>query len=140
MFEKILVAIDLAEKELASRSLSAAERLASKFESAVRIVNIQSLLPIAMLDYVSENFDEEIQLGLQKEIAAFAARCQLPAGRVSTAILFGPVHDKILEEAQQWGAELIILGSHRPGAERFLIGSNASAVVRHAQCSVLVVR
>jgi nucleotide-binding universal stress UspA family protein len=93
-----------------------------------------------MLDYVAENFDAEVKLGLEKEVAAYAAKCELPEGRISTAVLFGPVYQKILEEAEKWGADVIIVGSHRPGAERFLIGSNASAVVRHATCSVLVVR
>jgi Universal stress protein family len=47
----------------------------------------------------------------------------------------------ILDEATQWGADLIVLGSHgRRGAERFLMGSISEAVAMHAHCSVEVVR
>ena len=37
-------------------------------------------------------------------------------------------------------AELVIIASHRPDITTYLLGSNAAAVVRHADCSVLVVR
>lgn len=47
----------------------------------------------------------------------------------------------ILDEAEEWGADLIVLGSHGYGAlKRFLLGSVSQAVVSHAKCSVEVVR
>jgi nucleotide-binding universal stress UspA family protein len=140
VFNRILVPIDLTEQALTMRAVSVAEALAVKFDGDMRLVNIQSLVPISMIDYVPDNFDENIRVGLQNEIAAVAAKSKLPPHRISTAILFGPVYQNILAEARDWSADAIIIGSHRPGKERFLIGSNASAVVRHATCSVLVVR
>jgi nucleotide-binding universal stress UspA family protein len=47
----------------------------------------------------------------------------------------------ILDEAERWGADLIVVGSHGYRAwERFLLGSVSQAVVSHAKCSVEVVR
>ena len=47
----------------------------------------------------------------------------------------------ILDEAEGWGADLIVLGSHGyRGLQRFLLGSVSSAVVAHADCSVEIVR
>jgi nucleotide-binding universal stress UspA family protein len=43
-------------------------------------------------------------------------------------------------DATEWGADLIVVGSHRPVMSDYLLGSNAKTIVRHAQCSVLVVR
>ncbi|WP_179655998.1 universal stress protein, partial [Salmonella enterica] len=37
-------------------------------------------------------------------------------------------------------ADMVIIASHRPDITTYLLGSNAAAVVRHAECSVLVVR
>jgi nucleotide-binding universal stress UspA family protein len=37
-------------------------------------------------------------------------------------------------------ADLIVVGSHRPAMKDYLLGTNAARVVRHAHCSVLVVR
>jgi nucleotide-binding universal stress UspA family protein len=47
----------------------------------------------------------------------------------------------IIDGARDWGADLIVLGSHgRRGLDRLLLGSVAESVVRHAPCSVEVVR
>jgi nucleotide-binding universal stress UspA family protein len=47
----------------------------------------------------------------------------------------------ILDTAKEWGAKLIVVGSHgRRGLDRFLLGSVSEAVAIHASCSVLVVR
>jgi nucleotide-binding universal stress UspA family protein len=47
----------------------------------------------------------------------------------------------ILDEAESWGADLIVVGSHGYRAwERFLLGSVSQSVVSHAKCSVEVVR
>jgi nucleotide-binding universal stress UspA family protein len=53
----------------------------------------------------------------------------------------GPARSVILDEAESWGADLIVVGSHgyRPW-ERFLLGSVSQSVVSHAKCSVEVVR
>ncbi len=48
---------------------------------------------------------------------------------------------KILDVANEWHADMIILGSHgRSGLGRFLLGSVSDGVVRHAHCSVEVIR
>ncbi len=53
----------------------------------------------------------------------------------------GPPRIAILDEAEEWGADLIVVGSHGYRAwERFLLGSVSQSVVSHAKCSVEVVR
>jgi nucleotide-binding universal stress UspA family protein len=52
----------------------------------------------------------------------------------------GGIYPEILGEADACGADLIVIGSHRPAMSTYLLGSNAKTVVRHAKCSVLVVR
>jgi nucleotide-binding universal stress UspA family protein len=47
----------------------------------------------------------------------------------------------ILDEANSWGAEMIVVGSHgRRGLQRFMLGSVSEAVAMHATCSVEIVR
>jgi nucleotide-binding universal stress UspA family protein len=56
-------------------------------------------------------------------------------------ILPGPPRNVILEVAEDWRADLIVVGSHGYRAwERLLLGSVSQAVVSHAKCSVEVVR
>ncbi|MFN6963382.1 MAG: universal stress protein [Pyrinomonadaceae bacterium] len=60
---------------------------------------------------------------------------------VSGEILFGSPDNRIVEAAEQLGADLIIVGSHGYNRwERLLLGSVSDSVVHHAPCSVLVVR
>ena len=60
---------------------------------------------------------------------------------IDASLLPGPARTVILEEAERWGADLIVLGSHGYRAwERFLLGSVSQAVISHAKCSVEVVR
>jgi nucleotide-binding universal stress UspA family protein len=140
MLTKILVPIDLAEPQMTKLAVGYAETLAKAFDAEIRLVSVQSLTPIKLLDYLPQDFNENIRRGLESELAVVAGAIERPAARISTALLFGPVYQTILAEAERWGSDLIVLCSHRPDMDRFLIGSNASAIVRHATCPVLVVR
>ena len=53
----------------------------------------------------------------------------------------GDPRSAIVDEAEEWGADLIVVGSHGyTGLKRWLLGSVAQSVVGHAPCSVEVVR
>ena len=64
------------------------------------------------------------------------------AGFQSTGLVrIGDARDQIIAYAAEWPADLIVLGSHgRRGFDWFLLGSVSEGVVRHAPCSVEVVR
>jgi nucleotide-binding universal stress UspA family protein len=60
---------------------------------------------------------------------------------ITTSIIGGSAREAILDEAERWGADLIVLGSHGYSAwQRFLLGSVSHAVATHARCSVEIVR
>jgi nucleotide-binding universal stress UspA family protein len=77
-----------------------------------------------------------------EELLARAAEKLSSAGfKVVSSVEEGDARDVILNQAAEWHADLIILGSHgRKGLERFLIGSVSEVVARHARCSVEIVR
>ena len=52
----------------------------------------------------------------------------------------GTIYKTIIETAEVIGVDLIIMGSHRPELEDYLLRPNAARVVRHSTKSVLVVR
>ncbi|HEX7330746.1 MAG TPA: universal stress protein [Pyrinomonadaceae bacterium] len=61
--------------------------------------------------------------------------------KATGAVLSGNTKEAILQEAQKWGADLIVVGSHgRRGFRRLLLGSVSEAVAMNAHCSVVVVR
>ncbi|MFQ6548067.1 universal stress protein [Aestuariibius sp. 2305UL40-4] len=53
---------------------------------------------------------------------------------------YGTVYEEILDVAEEIGAGQIVMAAHRPSLADYLIGPNTARVVRHATCSVLVVR
>ena len=60
---------------------------------------------------------------------------------VSGEVLFGSPDSRIVETAEEWKADLIVVGSHGYSRwERLLLGSVSDSVVHNAPCSVLVVR
>ena len=61
--------------------------------------------------------------------------------KISSEIVQGPPGQIIVEEAERWGADLILIGSRGLGAwNRLLLGSVSTAVLHHAKCSVEIVR
>jgi nucleotide-binding universal stress UspA family protein len=75
--------------------------------------------------------------------AARAERCLAgkPGLTVTSAVLEGNPPEAILDEAERWGADLVVVGSHGYGpVKRRLLGSVSQAVALHAACSVEIVR
>ncbi|MGE0195362.1 MAG: universal stress protein, partial [Methylocystis sp.] len=83
MYRKILLPIDITEPAMTDRAIAVAQELAKAFNSEMRLVNVQSLLPVAFLDYVPENFDLQMRHALEKEIAEIAGKIDRPPERVS---------------------------------------------------------
>lgn len=139
MFKKVLVPVDLAEPDVAAPALAQAREIARISGGELRLINIQSLMPATFMDYVPAGFDEEQRSRAEAALADLADKIT-DAPKVSTVVRVGGVYPEILAEAEAWGADVIVIGSHRPAMSTYLLGSNATTVVRHARCSVLVVR
>ncbi len=60
--------------------------------------------------------------------------------KVRHVIATGRAYDEVLSLANKSGASLIVIGAHKADLADYLLGPNASRVVRHAKCSVYVVR
>lgn len=94
------------------------------------------------------NYFEEMDVALRKQaqnIVDQAINTLKPKLNKTIAldaqIVPGPPRSVILDEAESWGADLIVVGSHGYRVwERFLLGSVSQSVVSHAKCSVEVVR
>jgi nucleotide-binding universal stress UspA family protein len=82
----------------------------------------------------------------QADAAVKGAAERIESGNTSgleiiTKIIGGSAREVILDEAEKWGADLIVLGSHGySGWQRLLLGSVSHAVATHAHCCVEIVR
>jgi nucleotide-binding universal stress UspA family protein len=143
---KILLAIDGSKfSDAAVKTLAAQFRAQGTEALVLRVAEppVFSTPPQMARGYapeLSERMKEE--LAQANETVARAAETLRGAGfKVESRVIEGEVRSGILGAAEQWGASLIVLGSHGArGLQKFLLGSVAESVARHARCSVLIVR
>ena len=144
---KVLLAIDgssgsdSAIQEIARRPWPADTEI--KIITAVEMPIVIGLEPWA----ASLAYFEELELSIRRTAQEIieAALTELDrlrkTLRVTTKIIQGPPRQVIVDEADCWNADLIVMGSRGLGAwNRLLLGSVSSAVVHHAKCSVEIVR
>jgi nucleotide-binding universal stress UspA family protein len=140
MFRTIVVPIDLAEVDISRPAVASAVAMAKQSGGRVILVNVVPIMPVMMLDTVPVSYEAEVAEKAQASLAEVAATLDLPRDRVSAVVKIGGVYHEVLDVATQEGADLVLVGSHRPAMATYLLGSNATAIVRHAKCSVLVLR
>jgi nucleotide-binding universal stress UspA family protein len=151
-FQKILIGID--DSKYAENAARYGFELAHKFNARVGLVHIVepiittpvndtsmmgTLIPslsTAVEDVEITNVQEQYSKKLIDDtIAKYGTGLQ-----VTQFNEFGSTADAIIECAAQFGANLIVIGTHsRTGLDRFLMGSIAESVVRHSPVAVLVV-
>jgi nucleotide-binding universal stress UspA family protein len=140
MFKRIIVAVDLADPATTPKGLEQAVEIAKASGGELRLVNVQPIVPATFMEYVPADFDVEQVKRAEETVASLVAGVDLPVGRKSGAARAGGIYHELLQEASDWGADLVVVGSHQPAISDYLLGSNATTIVRHANCSVLVVR
>ena len=140
MYKRIVLAVDLADTSTTPKGLPEALELAKAWGGDLRLVNVQPVVPATFMEYVPADFDAEQTKRAMDALNEIIAGIDLPANRKSGAARAGGIYHELLQEASDWNADLIVVGSHRPVMSDYLLGSNAKTIVRHAQCSVLVVR
>ena len=134
MYETILVPVDLSHAEVGSKALAIARRMGGP-EARIVALYVAADVPKFIANQIPEGVREEHMATARSELSSRAdevgAECEIRAGHAATVIL---------EYAEKIGADLIIVASHRPGVQDYLLGSTAARVVRHADCTVLVER
>ena len=76
----------------------------------------------------------------EREVRPFLQRADAEAAGRQIRLRMGDAATEIAAEAEEWDADLLVLGTHgRGGMTRLLIGSVAEAVVRQPPCDVLVI-
>lgn len=141
MFKSILVPVDLFELDVTKPAIDKAIALSMMTGASLHLVYVRSIIPVTFMEYVPPSFDEEQQVECEERMASFIASLALTnKNTVTSAIRMGAVYNEVLSEAEKQACDLIVVGSHHPSMATYLLGSDAATIVRHAPCSVLVVR
>ena len=141
MYRGILLAVDLGEVGAQKKAVSTAVDLSRHFGAKLHVLSVVPGFGMSILSqYFPEDFEAKSLAAAAEQLEAFVAE-HIPADVVTrNEVAVGTVYEEILRVAQASQCDLIILAAHRPGLSDHLIGPNAGRVVRHGECSVLVVR
>jgi len=145
MYAKILVPVDGSATSTAG--LNEAIKLAKSLGSKIRILHIVNEL---IVDYaygsgvyagtVIDSMRGDGQKVLD-EAKAFARQQGIEPEAVLIESIGGPAAQFIVEQAKNWPADLIVMGTHgRRGIRRLALGSDAEVVMRSAPAPILLVR
>lgn len=145
MYKKILVPVD--DNPTATSGLSEAIKLATDQGSKMRLVHVVNELVVVSPDASGTNLGRVIDV-LRAEgeslldAAESAARgAGVEVDTVLVEEMGGQAGVGILQQAEEWGADLIACGTHgRRGIRRLVLGSDAEYIVRHTPVPVLLVR
>lgn len=139
MFTKILVPVDIAEPGYSQRVIEAAKDLARRDGARIRVLTVLERPASGMALYLSRDMVRKAFDEAKARVGDLARKISGPKDADSN-VRQGTVYHEVIEEAREWGADLIVMDSHRPSISTYLLGSNAARIVRHADCSVLVIR
>ena len=141
MFQNVLVPVDLSDEHSWRKALPAAIALCRAFQARLHVVSVVPEFGLPMVSqYFPEGYEAKVREQAKKQLETLAA-AQVPK-EVPTQLIVaeGKIYREILNAAKTTQADLIVMGSHHPELKDYLLGPNAAKVMRHADCSVLVVR
>ncbi len=146
MYQRILVPIDGSPTAVAG--LKEAMMLAKPSGARLCLMHVVDEVPFALSAEGYAAMSSDV-LGLLKEsgealLAESKRRVEAEGIPVDTVLfdsLDGRLSERVADQTGEWGADLIVLGTHgRRGVKRLLLGSDAEQIVRTATVPVLLVR
>jgi nucleotide-binding universal stress UspA family protein len=144
MYKRVLVAVD--GSDTSNLALREAIRMAKNQHSTLRLLHVVDLT--MAYSVVEAPYIVEYQKALRAEGEKLLSDCSEPARAegiefdTKLRVAFGEhLYDVIEDEAKQWSADLIVIGTHgRRGMRRLLLGSVAEGLIRISSKPVLLIR
>jgi nucleotide-binding universal stress UspA family protein len=139
-FKRILIAVD--DSEFAARAADLGIELAKSLHAKLGFITVfdPSVGPGATWGVTAERLAEMSEQAAKRLLATFRER-KASRSDVREFVEPGKPASKIIEVANTWPADLVVMGSHGRGKIKgLLLGSVSQEVLHHAPCPVLVVR
>ena len=144
MYERILVPVD--GSPTSERALQEALRLAQQQDGRLELVHVLGDVRLMEANsYINYAEMKDAMTSAGKKILAQTQMAAQQSGTAAEVKLLEAggtrIASAIVEEARQWQADLIVIGTHgRTGFSRVLFGSVAEGVMRTAHIPVLLIR
>ncbi len=139
MIRKILIPIDVAADDPGREAMALAKELAANHYAKLVLLTVRETMPGYVSIHMPEGLEEKMAAAVSDRLNEIAEKNGMPDS-AEKLVRNGNPAAEILEVAEETDADMIVISSHDPGVADYFIGSVAARVVRHAHCSVLVVR
>ncbi|HSP24997.1 MAG TPA: universal stress protein [Saliniramus sp.] len=141
MYRDILLAVDLNHPAAEQRAVETVVEYARAFKARLHIMTVVPDFGMSMVgDFFPKSYEKKALAAANEKLHVYADE-HVPADITRRHIVgHGVIYKEILKYSEVVKADLIVMSAHRPELEDYLLGPNAARVVRHANCSVLVVR
>lgn len=139
MYKKVLVPVDFSHIEKGSKMVERAKYLADTSKSQLTLLNVIPEIPPYVAIEIPSELHEKVVENARADLRELVRKHDLPAS-TKVVVESGNPAGVILAYAEKEKCDLIMVASHQPGLKDYLLGSVAGKVVRHAHCSVLVLR
>lgn len=141
MYRHILLSLDLAQPETQRKATETAVSLAQTFGAVLHLITVVPDFGMSIVGGFFPKDQEKQALEHARQALHRYGDEMVPGGiKLQHIVGHGRVYEEILRCAREVSVDLIVMASHHPGLQDYLLGPNAARVVRHASCSVLVVR
>ena len=140
MFNDVLLAIDLGDEHSWKKALPRAIEMRGD-SGNLHLLTVLPEFGLSLISqYFPDNFEQTTLTAAKDSLRAFIDN-NVPKDVPSRAIVAqGRAYEQILRVADEIGCDAIVMAAGNPDLAQYLLGPNAARVVRHATCSVLVVR
>jgi len=139
MYKTVLVPVDFSHIEKGSKMIERAKYLADTNNSQLTLLNVIPEIPPYVAIEIPSGLHEKLVENATADLRDLVRKHDLPAS-TKVVVESGNPAGVILAYAEKEKFDLIMVASHQPGLKDYLLGSVAGKVVRHAHCSVLVLR
>ena len=141
MYKKILFAVDLGQPQQSRKALATTIGFAQTLGSEVFVATVVPDFGMSIVgSFFPAGFEKKAIEEGRQQLEKYCAE-KIPDGITHHLVIgHGAIYEEIINAAKAANCDLIIMASHRPELEDFLLGPNAAKVVRHAPMSVMVVR
>jgi len=135
MYERVIVGVALDHSSSIDNAMSVAQKL-SEEDGHIIALHVIEQIPAYAAHQVPADILAQRRPEAMEELHAELLNYE----KVEKVVEFGHAGRTIVSFAGEQGADCIVIASHQPGLSDYFLGSTAQSVVRHAPCSVHVLR
>ncbi|MCF3638583.1 universal stress protein [Rhizobium sp. TRM95111] len=136
MYSKIIVPVAMDQMERAETTLRRAKTFSAPGGKIILLNVVEDVQSYMAIDFPADFLENEREFAVDR-LTALRDKQGVDA---LVEVRYGSAAREINRAAEEHGADLVVIASHRPGISNYFLGATADRVVRHCPVSVLVDR